>query len=161
MLGKIRRFFEANIAGTTSAGVEVDPERAYQLATAALLIEMTRADYDVKGVERTAVTLAVQRAFNLDHAQTEELVELAEAEADGATSLYEFTRLINRHFDRGQKEHVVELLWQVALADGELDKYEEHLVRKIADLIHVPHLAYVRVKHEVMKRLDEQPARDS
>lgn len=153
MITAIKRFFDANLTPATQASNPEEQERAYQLATAALLIEMTRADYDVKVVERDAVIHAVQRAFELDSEQTKELVALAEQEADEATSLYEFTRLINHHFDPKQKEHIVELLWHVALADGELDKYEEHLVRKIADLIHVPHLSYIRAKHHAIARL--------
>ena len=153
MLDSIKRFFDANVTAATQASNPVDQERAYQLATAALLIEMTRADHDVKTVERGAVTQAVQRAFGLDASQTEELVELAEQEADAATSLYEFTRLINRHFDAKQKEHIVELLWHVALADGEIDKYEDHLVRKVADLIYVPHLSFIRAKHKAIERV--------
>ena len=153
MFTSIKRFFDANVTAATQAGNPVDQERAYQLATAALLIEMTRADHDVKSVERNAVTQAVQRAFELDASQTEELLALAEKEADTATSLYEFTRLINHHFDAKQKEHFVELLWHVALADGEVDKYEDHLVRKVADLIYVPHLAFIRAKHNAIKRM--------
>jgi uncharacterized tellurite resistance protein B-like protein len=150
MLASIKRFFDANITAATQAGNPLDQERAYRVATAALLIEMTRADHDVKSVERSAVTQAVQRAFGLDAEQTDELVALGEQEADAATSLYEFTRLINRHFDVKQKEHIVELLWHVALADGEIDKYEDHLVRKVADLIYVPHLSFIRAKHKAM-----------
>ncbi len=153
MFASIKRFFDANLTAATEARNPVDQERAYQLATAALLIEMTRADHDVKSVERNAVTQAVQRAFELDESQTEELLALAEQEADTATSLYEFTRLINRHFNAKQKEHIVELLWHVALADGEIDKYEDHLVRKVADLIYVPHLSFIRAKHNAMKRM--------
>jgi uncharacterized tellurite resistance protein B-like protein len=131
----------------------VDRERAYQLATAALLIEMTRADHEVKSIEREAVTQALQRAFDLDGLQTAELMTLAEQDVNEATSLYEFTRLINNNFDPTQKEHFIELLWHVALADGEIDKYEDHLVRKVADLIYVPHLSFIRAKHNAMKRM--------
>ena len=152
MLRTIKRFFDANLTAAAEAGNPADQEHAYQLATAALLIEMTRADHEVKGIERDAVARALGRAFELDKAETEELLTLGEQQADDATSLYEFTRLINRHFDAGQKEHFVELLWHVALADGEVDKYEDHLVRTVADLIHVPHISYIRAKHQAMDR---------
>ena len=155
MLSSIKRFFDSNLTAATEAGSPVDQERAYQLATAALFIEMTRADHDVKSVERDAVRQAVGRAFELDAEQTKELITLAEQEADAAISLYEFTRLINRHLDAKQKEHVVELLWHVALADGEIDKYEDHLVRKVADLIYVPHLSFIRAKHNAIKRMEQ------
>ena len=152
MLASIKRFFDLKLAAATESGTPAEQEHAYRLATAALLIEMTRADYDVKSVERDAVTRAVQRVFGLDAAETAELVALAEEEADAATSLYEFTRLINDNFEPEQKEHIVELLWQVALADGEIDKYEDHLVRRVADLIHVPHAVFIRAKHTALGR---------
>ncbi len=146
MFDSIKRFFDTNLVAAADASNPARQERAYKLASAALLIEMTRADQDVKGIERDAVADAVRRAFALNVSETEELLALAEKEADHATSLYEFTRLINHHFDPEQKAHLVELLWHVALADGEIDKYEEHLVRKVAGLIHVSHRAYIRAK---------------
>jgi uncharacterized tellurite resistance protein B-like protein len=153
MFTSIKRFFDAHVAAVGQAADPVDRERAYQLATAALLIEMTRADHEVKSIEREAVTQALQRAFDLDGLQTAELMTLAEQDVNEATSLYEFTRLINNNFDATQKEHFIELLWHVALADGEIDKYEDHLVRKVADLIYVPHLSFIRAKHNAMKRM--------
>lgn len=150
MLGTIKRFFDANLNAATAAASPAEQEHAYRLAAATLLIEMTRADHDPKGIEREAAARAVRQAFPLEASETEELLASAEQEADRATSTYEFTRLINSHFDADQKVHFVELLWQVALADGEIDRYEEHLVRKIADLIHVPHRAYIRAKHRAI-----------
>jgi uncharacterized tellurite resistance protein B-like protein len=151
MFSSIKRLFDANVTTAVRAADPTEQEHAYRLAAAALLIEMTRADQEVKGVERAAVARAVRRAFSLDASETDELLVLAEREADEATSLYEFTRLINRHLDPEQKEHLVELLWLVALADGEIDKYEDHLVRKVADLIHVPHSSFIRAKHAAVE----------
>jgi uncharacterized tellurite resistance protein B-like protein len=149
MLETIQRFFESRIAPAVADGVDATAEHGYQLATAALLVEMSKADSQVKEEERVAITNAVRRAFSLSPEETDELMELAEQEADKATSLYQFTRLINETFSPQQKAHVVELLWQVAFADGEVDKYEEHLVRKIADLIYVPHRVFIQAKHRV------------
>lgn len=154
MLDSVKRFFDTHLAAAAEAGDASRQEHAYRLAAAALLIEMTRADHQVKGIERDAVARAVERAFELSDSETAELLTLAEEQADHATSLFEFTRLVNRHFDAAQKQHFIELLWSVALADGELDKYEEHLVRKVADLIHVPHSAYIRAKHQAVDRFE-------
>ena len=108
-----------------------------------------RADYDVRPEERDAVLRALAAAFgDLSPEETRDLLARAEERADDATSLYEFTRHVNRRLDHDQKAHVVELLWRVAYADGDLDKYEEHLVRRIADLIHVPHSVFIRMKHK-------------
>lgn len=153
MLEHIQKFFETRIAPMMRDATSADAEPAYQLATAALLVEMTRADYEVKDEERQSVTKAIQRAFGLSAKETDELVRLAESEADNATSLYEFTSLINAHFSPEQKQRVVELLWRVAFADGELDKYEEHLVRKVADLIYVPHRQFILAKHKMKDQL--------
>jgi len=146
VLKAIQDFFDRHVAGSLDDADEAGSEHAYQLATAALLMEISRADHDIKQVERDAVIGAVQRTFGLNESETQNLVELAEEEANEATSLYEFTRLINTNFDHKQKQHVVEMLWQVAFADGHADKYEEHLVRRIADLIHVPHRGFIRAK---------------
>ena len=153
MIKSIQRFFEQHISPAVEEHPAVDRERAYRVATAALLVEMSRADFDVSPAERLAIEKALGHAFELEPAEIAELLELAEAEVAHATSLFEFTRLINQHFSLPQKEKVIELLWYVALADNELDRYEEHLVRRVADLIYVPHLAFIRAKHRVRSRL--------
>ena len=147
MLKAIIQFFEDEILEQTQD--ESTSEHGLRLATAALLIEMSRADFTAEESKRGAVVDAVQRVYGLDGQETLDLVELAEQEAEQATSLYQFTSLINKAFSVEQKAHVVELLWGVALADGRIHKYEEHLARKIADLIHVPHRTFIRAKHKI------------
>lgn len=149
MLRSIRQFFDSRIQLIGGAGQAADPEHALRLATAALLVEMTRADHDVNEKERGAVSDAVQRVFNLAPEETQELVRLAEQEADGATSLFQFTSLIDKHFSMEQKKRVVEMLWRVAFADAHKDKYEEYLVRKVADLLHVSDVDFIRARHNV------------
>jgi len=150
MLRAIQQFFETRISDADPETGQARSEHGYQLATAALLFEVIRADHEIKGVERRTLSDAVRRAFDLDAQETEELVRLAELEAEQSTSLYEFTRLINDHFSADEKRHVVELLWQVALADEDVDKYEEYLIRKVADLIHVPHSAFIQAKRRAL-----------
>jgi len=84
------------------------------------------------------------------------LLQLAEEEIWKATGYYEFTSLINKGFTYEQKVKVIEHLWEVAFADAELDKYEEHMVRKIADLIHVEHKDFIDAKLRVKKKLSLQ-----
>ena len=80
---------------------------------------------------------------------------LAEAETASAksTSLYEFTRVINAHCDEMEKFKLVREFWRVANADGNIDKYEDNLIRKIADLIYLPHSQYIRAKLEALGKL--------
>ena len=86
------------------------------------------------------------RHFDLDDDTITTIIKLAQDERDAATCLHEFTRSLNDVLDADGRTRVVELLWQVAYADGRLDVYEEHLVRKVADLLHVPHSAYIHAK---------------
>ena len=149
MLKNLRRFFDQNIqsiSGGQHAGL---PERALQLATASLLIEVSRADFHVNAQEKQAIVDAVQQMFSLTTQETHELVELAESEIEDATCLFEFTRLVNEHFDYSQKLKIVEMMWRVSYADLDKDKYEEHLIRKISELIHVSHHDFVRMRHQV------------
>lgn len=150
MIRTFQRLFESTVAAAGHAGEAGEREHGYHVATAALLVEVMRADRAVAPAERGAVLRALAAAFDdLTAEETRELLARAEERADDATSLYEFTRIVNREFDHEQKAHVVELLWRVAYADGGLDKYEENLVRRIADLIHVPHSVFIRMKLRV------------
>ncbi len=145
MIERLRRFFDRNVRHPAEAGGD-EAEHALRLATAALLVEMSRMDDRVTDAERAAIERALRGKFHLSPEEAADLVELAEAEAREATSYFGFTSLINKYFSPWQKAQVIELLWQVAYADGHLEKYEEHLVRRIADLLHVPHREFIGAK---------------
>lgn len=129
-------------------------DHALRLATAALLIEATRADRTVAREEREAVTDALKGTFGLSEPETTELISLAEAQAAEAVSLYEFTHLIDKGFDAGRKREVVALLWRVVFADARLEAHEEALVRRVAELIHVPHKDFIDTKLEARDAAD-------
>ena len=158
VLRAIQQFFDTRIQ--PAAGQSGDPtsHRGLQLATAALLIEMTRADFKVEENERRVVGEAVSKAFGLTPEETAELIRLADEESQQSISIYDFTRLVDRGFSFEQKKYVVELLWRVALSDAELEKHEEHLVRKIAKLIHVPHQDFIDAKLRAQKALQRETA---
>jgi uncharacterized tellurite resistance protein B-like protein len=143
MLTGIREFFEKRIG---TAATEEDARHAIRLATAALLVEVGRLDSEIDASERAAMLRAVRGKFDLSAEEAETLIDLAEAEARQATDYYQFTSLINRHFSQEQRQRVVELMWQVAYADAELSAHEQHVVRKIADLLYVSHSAYIAAK---------------
>ena len=143
MLTAIREFFDAHIGKPAS---ERDARHAIELATAALLVEVGRLDAEIDAAERAAVLRAVREKFGLSGAEAETLIGLAETEAREATDYYQFTSLINRHFSQEQRQRVIELMWQVAYADAELSAHEQHVVRKIAGLLYVPHSAYIAAK---------------
>ena len=146
MLVKIKQFFSSQLALDDNQN-HSDP---LQLAAAALLIELSRADYHQDAEEQRAIEEALKQSFNLEQQQLDELVALAEAQNQEATSLYQFTSLINDHYSPEQRFELIKMLWQVAVADGEISKYEDHLIRKIADLIYVPHSEFIRAKLTVV-----------
>lgn len=151
MLKAIKTFFEIRIEAELQR--PETREHGLRLATAALLMEMSRADFATSDTERALVKRLIQQEFELDEQETDGLAELAEQEAQEAVSLYQFTGLINQHFSPQQKLRVVEMLWRVALADQVLDKYEEALVRKVSELIYVPHRDFIQAKHRVQASL--------
>ncbi len=146
MLQSIRRFFEERVVVEAAQPAPEVREHGLRLAAAALLFEIVRADAEIKEEERTVVRAAIQGTFGLGREESEELMRLAEEESKGATSLYEFTQLIDQAFSPEQKKRVVELLWLVAFADAEKHAHEEHLVRRIAGLLHVPHPDFIDAK---------------
>ena len=153
MLRNIKQFFDRAIL---PAGRGEDAQHALRVATAALLFEVMRTDGDLKDVERHAVNAAIQSSFDLSAEETASLLHLAEAEAGQATDYYQFTALINQHFTAAQKEHVIELMWQVASADREIDRFERTLVHKIADLLHVPRPAQVAARERALRTAHER-----
>ena len=144
MLDTIRDFFDRHF-GDDSAGATRDPH-SLALATAALLVEVVRMDGGLEAVERDAVLQAVNTKFGLSPQESDELVALAEAEAREATDYHRFTSLLNQHFSPEQRVRVIEHMWQVAYADSSLSSWEQHLIRKVADLLYVPHSEYVAAK---------------
>jgi uncharacterized tellurite resistance protein B-like protein len=155
VIRRIQQFFAERIQSQVNAGQQVG-EQAVRLATAALLIEVTRADFHVEQSERRAVMSAVKQLFGLSREETDELVALAEQEVDSSVSLFQFTQLVDREFSQEQKAKIIEMMWRVAFADNNKDHHEEYLVRKVADLLHVPHATFVRTRHDVERELAEK-----
>lgn len=149
MLAAIRNFFDRHIAGSA----EEDPpgaQKRAQMAAAALLVEVVLSDQRLSDAERQAVLGSVRGKFSLDPEEGRQLIELAETAAREAHDLYQFTSQINASFSPEQKVRLIEEMWQAAYADAELHKYEEHLIRRVADLLHVPHAAFIAAKLRVL-----------
>ena len=136
------------------ADAGADDERDIRLAAAALLVEVARADHDLTGDEEAAMRRLLVTALGLDEGDVETILERAGTAVEDATSLYEFTRLVNDHYSFEEKRQLVAAMWQVAYADEDLDKYEEHIIRRVAELIYLPHAEFMRSKHEAMAARD-------
>jgi len=140
----IRRL-KALFADSPQQSVESD-KRNVRLAAAALLVETARADFTESDVEMKKLTQLLTTALELEAAEVRELVDAAQERVEDATSLYEFTRVINESCTLERKLQLISAMWTVAYADGDIDKYEEHLIRNVADLIYVPHSNYIHCK---------------
>jgi uncharacterized tellurite resistance protein B-like protein len=144
-LKTLKDLFDSLLPPTGRMPVAV-AEHQLQLATAVLLVEVMRADASFHDAERSAVLAALRTTFQLGEDEAQRLAELATATARQATDLFGFTSHINAHFDMAQKLHMVELMWQVAYADGHLADHERHVLWRVADLLHVPQGAYVNAR---------------
>ncbi len=145
MLAQIKTFFEQHLMPDRAAGAGEEDHRL-RLAVAALLLEMTRADEQVNAEECAAMEAGIRDHFGLTPDETRELIALADAERREATDYFQFTSLINTHYGPEQRVQIVEQLWRIAYADAALHHYEEHVVRKVAQLLHVPHGAFIAAK---------------
>ena len=113
-----------------------------------MLIETSRADFTHDEDEQRVLEHLLSTSLGLEQAEVHALDEQAAERVDASTSLYEFTRLINDHYSAKQKLQLISAMWTVAYADGELDKYEEALIRRVAELTYVSHGDYIRSKLE-------------
>lgn len=128
------------------AATPAQQEHQLQLACAVLLVEVMRADPQVRAEERSAVVAALRSKFPLAPDEVDRLVELADEKARTANDFFAFTSTLNERFSQEQKVRVVELMWQVAFADGSVDAGENHLISKVAGLLHVTHGEYIAAK---------------
>ena len=141
MISKIKGFFAKNVLEAEDAAVKKE-----QLAAAALLVEVMVIDGNLDEQELTSISQTLCQILALSSEQVDELIRLSRDEVAEATSLYQFTREINTHFNAEQKMNLLTAMWRVAFADGYLDKHEESIIRRVADLLHILHSDYIRCK---------------
>ena len=147
----IKRLFE-QVRDTLAASPEVtsgeDRDEAIRLATAVLMADVANADDNFDEDEFDRVLTLCQSHFHLAPNDAAELVNRATEEADDLVSLHSFTDVLHETLSEDEKARVIQLLWAVAYADGNLDKYEDSLVLKISDLLHVSRGLVMRLKHD-------------
>ena len=141
MIGALKALFEL-----PERESEESKQHRLHVAAAAMLIETARADFTQDEDEQAAMKTLLSKSLGLPETEVQELIEAASNRVDDATSLYEFTRVINDHYSAEQKVQLIGAMWAVAYADGNLDKYEEALIRQVAELTYVPHQDYIRCK---------------
>lgn len=140
------------LAGQAPAGHGTAPD-ALELAVAALLVEAARMNDTFDEAERTTIARLLRERFDLQPAETERLLTEAEAAAQESSQLFGFTSVIVKRLEAEERIRIIEMLWEVAYADGTLDPHEDMLLRRIAGLIHVPDQARGAARKRVLTRL--------
>ena len=146
LLGQLKKIFGQE---PLPSGVLEDRE-PFELATAALLLELARSDFSESEAEVAAIRHLLQKRFELTDEALDQLMANATQRADKATSLHEFTHRLNRELPEEDKLAIVEMLWRVSHADGRIDQHEEQLVQRIAGLLHISDRDRVRLKLKVV-----------
>ncbi len=150
MIKTIKQFFEdklardsENLDATSSIVSKTD------LICATLMIEVMNSDHQLDERENEEFLRVLQEQYQISEEDLAEISKLAKEEAQQATSLYEFTSLINAEYEYEQKVMLIENMWRIAFSDEKLDRYEDHLIRKVSDLIYVSHSDFIRTKLKV------------
>ena len=135
MLTNLRRLLSGNPGRTATSSFGV---HRLETAVAVLLFEVSRADDNISGIEKARIAEALANSFDMSAGELEALLSEAEHEVEQSTSLFPFTRLVNEQFSHAEKKTLIEHLWRVSFADEKLDRYEEQIIRRIADLLYLP-----------------------
>ena len=118
------------------------------LAAAMLLFEVAWADHEITGAEVESMVSTLTQLFGIEESAARTLTDRAVETHEIETSIYPFTRAINDALSIEEKQKLITTLWRLALADQIVDKYEEHAIRRIADLLYVPHRDFIRAKRD-------------
>ena len=148
MLSTIKSYFDEKLKLVKNESEE-QRSKCTDLASAALMIEVMKSDHELDAREEEEFLRVLEGSLEIPAAELDTMQQLAKQEAKQATSLYEFTRLFNDEYDYGQKVRLIENMWRIAFSDEKLDKYEDHLIRKVAELIYVSHSDFIKAKLKV------------
>ncbi len=148
MLKLMQRIFAGG--QDSGAGSKVD---RLQLATAVLLLEVAHSDESLEEVEQHLVAQLVRGRFDLPQEELAELLALASETREQSVSLFRFATEINTQFSREDKLALLDELWKVVLADGVVDKYEEHLMRQLTSLLRFSHAEMIESKLKIKKAM--------
>ncbi|ODS24412.1 hypothetical protein AB835_03690 [Candidatus Endobugula sertula] len=152
MISRLQQLLSQFIKASPDEGLLSDTNR--QLATAALLVEVATIDQQVEPAELSALHHRLSQQFSLADDEIKELINNARSASKESSSLYQFTQHINQHCSDDEKYQLACDLWHIAYADGNLDKYEEYIIRRITHLIHLRHSDFIRAKHQARDKLN-------
>lgn len=150
MFNKLSKWLDSTLGLEADTGSE---KHTTQLAAAILLIEVSRADFEISSDEQNVIKQVLTEQFLLSDAEAASVLKYALKEHEDYTSSHPFIRLINEELEIEAKRALLKGLWKVAYADNKLDKYEEYQIRKIADWLYLSHADFVKIKHQVLEKM--------
>ncbi len=153
MISKIKTFFQDKVLSPDTEGKTDTPQKNIRKASAALMVEVMLSDGQLESKEEKAIKALLTNTFELSAAECDELFCLAQEEVKDSISLYEFTGQVNLHFSADDKFELIKHMWHIAFIDNDLDKYEESLIRQVADLIYLPHSQFIKAKSLAKNRI--------
>ncbi|MET0090347.1 MAG: TerB family tellurite resistance protein [Candidatus Thiodiazotropha sp.] len=150
MLKSIFDYFNTHLMPDSAASLP-ELERQLNTAVAALMFEIAASDFEQAPEEQAEILSAIEKHFDLDEQAAQDLMRLGEREHAASTDYFQFTSLINKHYSSEQKVSLIEALWRVAFADQKLHQYEEHVIRRLSELLYVPHSDFIAAKLRMLK----------
>tara|TARA_B100000212_G_scaffold36996_1_gene23993 strand:+ start:115 stop:558 length:444 start_codon:yes stop_codon:yes gene_type:complete len=145
-------FFKKIFQKDASEDLEIDEHGSIK-ACIALLLETSMADELLDESEIKTLKSTLISDFKLEENEIDELIEISKKNVDDSTSLYDFTRDINDNFEAKERIKLIESMWKIAYADGNIDKFEEHIIRKVSNLIYVSHSDFIKAKISAKEKI--------
>ena len=145
-------FFKKIFQKDASEDLEIDEHGSIK-ACIALMLETSMADDLLDEAEIKTLKATLINDFELEETEIDELIEISKKNVDDSTSLYDFTRDINDNFDAKERFKLIESMWKIAYADGNIDKFEEHIIRKVSNLIYVSHSDFIKAKISAKEKI--------
>ncbi|PYE88919.1 TerB family tellurite resistance protein [Phyllobacterium leguminum] len=158
MLDRLQTFLKELSSGEGRGGKTFGKDDP-RLAVAALMFHIIDADGERHEEERRRIAEMLSEAYQLKDGELNALLQAAEAADQEAIDLYSFTSVIKRHLDERERIHLIELMWEIAYADGEVGEMEDNVIWRVAELIGVSTRDRVTLKHVVAERVGADKAK--
>jgi uncharacterized tellurite resistance protein B-like protein len=145
----VKRFF-SKITAETPKPAGHAPEHDARIATCALFLEMAKIDETFTREEMEKILAILKEKYALSSEHADELIAAAEEELEGSIDYWQFARLINENYSTEEKIDIIETLWRIVYVDGKLDKYENHLIHKLANILRLSHEQMIEAKIKIL-----------
>ncbi len=127
--------------------------RSIEIATCALFLEIANSDEHFDEREKEKIISIMKNSFNLNDEELNNLMNISEEAVKKSVSIYEFTDIINKYYNYDEKLKIIENLWKIVLADNELHKYEDYMMRIISSNLHLSHKDFIAAKLKVKEEM--------